>query len=153
MIRYLTMLVLAAATFGGDGRSDPEVACDLSWLEGTWEADAWGGKLTATYAEGRDGGVIGHSSLRHGADESYYEFEVFVVEDGEASVTPYPGGKKAERFALASAGAERAVFEHPEKDYPTRITYERRGEGLVITLEDPHGTSGKTETFEFVRKK
>lgn len=136
------------------GAAPEDAVADLAWLAGTWSGDMWGGRFTAHYSTPEGGKILSHSRLMHGEEESFYEFEVFELRDGVLHLQPYPGGKKAGGFELASqdAGARKAVFENPEKDYPTRIVYERSGESdLVITLSDPHGGSEKVERFELSR--
>ena len=73
------------------------------------------------------------------------------VRDGAEGLvlTPYPGGQKRETFKLTSSEASKAVFECPEKDFPTRIEYHRKEKDrLVITLS---GGADKTETFDLRR--
>jgi len=127
---------------------------DLSWLEGGWSGPMWGGEFTAQYA-GYGGVVVGHSRHLRGGAESFYEFEVFESIGDQTSYTPYPGGRRGEAFGLTSfdAAGRRAVFEQPEKDYPTRIVFERPTEDrLVITLDDPHGGGEKREVFDLRRR-
>ena len=68
--------------------------------------------------------------------------------------TPFPGGKPATSLKLVDidVAGHRFVFENPDKDYPTRIVYQRvSGDNLVITLSDPHGGSDKVEKFDLRR--
>ena len=45
----------------------------------------------------------------------------------------------------------RAVFENPENDFPTRITYHRVGEAnLVVTLDQPGVEGEGPQVFRFV---
>ena len=131
------------------GCSSTHEGANLNWMEGRWSAQAWGGELRADYVARDDGLVIGHSQLFKDDQAVYHEFEVFGRDADGMWVVPHPGGKPAERFELASRSAKRLVFENPDKDFPTRIVYERKGDKLVITLSDPHGDSGKEEVFEF----
>ena len=126
----------------------------MDWLAGSWSGPMWGGDFHAYYS-GSDGGkILSHSRLLQEGREVFFEFEVFEPRDGVVYMQPFPGGKKATGFPLESHDpkSRKAVFVNPKKDYPTRITYHRVDEDhLVITLDDPHGESGKVEVFELDR--
>lgn len=114
----------------------------------------WGGRFVAYYTTPEGGRILSHSELRNGDTVGFHEFEVFLIRDGEVRMQPYPKGRPVTGFTLSELDAEarRAVFENPDKDYPTRITYHREAEdALTIVLDDPHGESGKVERFELER--
>ena len=160
--RTLLALVLAlglvqpASLLGAaldDGKGAPTIE-DLGFLAGTWSGDAWGGKFIAYYTTPEGGSVISHSKLMRGDEEAFYEFELFEVRDDVIHLQPFPGGQRATGLALAELDrdARKAVFENPDKDYPTQIVYERVSDDrLVITLSDPHGGSSKIEVFDLAR--
>lgn len=126
----------------------------LGWLAGDWSADAWGGRFHAHYTSPQAGKVLSFSRLVRDGKDAYHEFEVFERVDGAVRMTPFPRGARAVALTLVEgAGGEReAVFENPDKDWPTRIVYASPdAERLVITLSDPHGGSDKVEVFDFTR--
>jgi hypothetical protein len=121
----------------------------LAWLAGKWAGPMWGGEFTATYTAPAGGKLLSFSELRKDGKAAFYEFEVFEATAEGLVFTPYPGGKRKETFKLASGEANRAVFENPAKDFPTRIDYHRKEKDrLVITLS---GGGDKTETFDLKR--
>lgn len=124
----------------------------LAWMEGDWVAEAWGGSLEARYVTDDQGFAIGSTQLIKDGAPVYHEFEVFSVTGDAGWLVPHPGGKPSERFELTERSAQRIVFEHTEKDFPTRISYERQGSQLLIELSDPHGDSGKSEVFRFTQR-
>lgn len=126
----------------------------MAWLAGTWSGEAWGGRFEAYYSTPQGGRVLGQSKLFRDGEEAYFEFEVFAPKDGLVFLQPYPGGRPADGFPLLRADpVERvAVFENPDKDWPTRIEYRRAADDeLLILLSDPHGGSEKVERFELSR--
>lgn len=140
---------------GPEQRATPEaVLAEMGWLAGTWSGDMWGGRFEAHYSTPEGGRILSHSRLFVEGAERYYEFEVFEPGAELVRLTPYPRGKAADGFTLSEHDpvARKAVFENPEKDYPTRIVYQRVADDeLVITLSDPHGGSEKTEVFDLRR--
>ena len=155
----LLSLVVAPTTRAQDPqvgtRATPaEVLADMDWLAGTWSGDMWGGRFVAYYSTPEGGKIIGHSKLLKDGEEAFFEFEVFEGREQVVWVQPYPGGRRAVGMQLATHDpkARKAVFENPDKDYPTRIVYHRKSENeLVITLSDPHGESDKVEVFALAR--
>jgi len=130
---------------------------DLALLEGAWTTQAWGGTLNADYVTRRDGFTIGYTQLIKDGVPTYYEFEVFGRDAEGDYLVPHPAGKPAARFTLASSDADSVTYESPDKDFPTRIVYERSivmsvGDHLIITLSDPFNNSAETQVFTFVRR-
>jgi hypothetical protein len=126
----------------------------MSWLAGDWSGDAWGGRFHAHYTSPEGGRILSYSRLEQDGHDTYYEFEVFERRAAGVHLQPFPGGKRADGFELASHDAklQQAVFENPKKDWPTRIVYQREApERLVITLSDPHNKSDKVERFDLRR--
>jgi hypothetical protein len=126
----------------------------LSWLAGSWSGEMWGGRFEAYYSTPEGGKILSHSKLFTDGQEAFFEFELFEQAADMVSLTPFPGGKRADGFELESYDREQrlAVFENPDKDYPTRITYQRVSEDrLEIVLSDPHGGTEKSDRFSLER--
>jgi len=154
--KHAALALLALAPLLQDAAPpDPaEQLASMGWLAGEWSGEMWGGRYVAYYSTPEGGKILSHSRLLKGAEVAFHEFEVFEAREGGVHLAPYPGGRPADGFALAELDPEarRAVFENPDKDFPTRIVYERPAEGeLRVTLSDPHGGSDKREVFELSR--
>jgi hypothetical protein len=122
----------------------------LAWLSGKWSGAMWGGEFVTTYTAPAGGKLLSHSELLKGGKVTFFEFEVFEATADGLVFTPYPGGRKKETFKLAQSEAQKAAFECPGKDFPTRIEYWRKEKDrLVITLSG--GAGDKTELFDLKR--
>ena len=122
---------------------------DLSWLQGAWTTHAWDGTLNADYATRPDGLTIGYTYLTKDGVQAYHEFELFARDADADYLIPYPGGKPAPRFNLASRDTKSATYENPDKSFPTRIVYQRFADTLIITLSDPFKNSADPIVFTF----
>ncbi|QDU68424.1 DUF6265 family protein [Engelhardtia mirabilis] len=124
----------------------------MTWLEGAWECEIWGGRFQSTYGTPEGGVLLSASKLLVKKRAQFFEFELFLVREGTVLLVPHPEGEAADPFELSEfdAKARKAVFENPANDFPTRITYHRESdERLVITLDDPHHGTERRDLFEF----
>lgn len=140
----------------GEYVSPQELLAELRWLSGSWSGSMWGGTFHAYYSTPEGGKILSFSRLEKDGKRVFHEFEVFECRKTLVHLLPFPGGKPAAGFTYDGGNKKqrKAVFENPKKDYPTRIEYHRVADDrLVITLSDPHGKSGKTETFDLKRVK
>ena len=148
-MKRLFVLLAFSLTVPSFAEKEPAKIDSLAWLAGKWSGPMWGGEFVATYCAPAGGKVLSFSELKKGDDAAFYEFEVFEAREEGLVFTPYPRGQKKETFKLTSSEAQKAVFENPEKDFPTRIEYHRKEKDrLVITLS---GGGDKTETFDLKR--
>ena len=151
ILALCAVLSVSLVTLGGAARV-PDPAQTLDFLAGTWQGDKWGGIFVAYYSTPVGGKVLSYSELIKDGKVSFHEFEKFETIDSQLTLTPYPGGRPAPIFTETKVEPKRVVFENPEKDFPTRITYEQvSAESLRITLDDPHHAGGKTDVFELKR--
>jgi hypothetical protein len=67
-------------------------------------------------------------------------FEILEVVDG--AYVARPAGGPPVSFAATRVKEDRAVFENPEHDWPTRIAYRRDGDELVAKVSGPGGGGG-----------
>ena len=100
----------------------------MDWLEGRWRGPADEGTWEAIYS-GPEGGMILSLNKQIVDDKVIlFEFERFVVQDGEVVMAPSPAGRPSPVvFTLTEFDAEgrRAVFENPRHDFPQILVYHR----------------------------
>lgn len=160
LVPLLVCLLVAALHAPGraeeaGARATPQAQlAGLTWLAGAWSGSMWGGTFETYYSTPEGGRVLSYSQLLKSGKPAFHEFEVFGCEGDELVLRPHPRGRPAAAFTLQTLDPtqRKATFENPKNDFPTRIEYHRAtDERLVITLSDPHGTSGKTEVFDLAR--
>ena len=152
LLTLSTLLPFAAPADDAELPKPAKAIAQMDWLAGSWAGDMWGGRFVAYYTTPEGGKIISHSRLMKDDKVAFYEFEVFEDDGDTVFMRPFPGGNKADDLMLVKVEARKATFENPDKDYPTRITYQRASDDeLVIELSDPHGESKKVERFELKR--
>jgi hypothetical protein len=129
---------------------------DLAWLEGTWRGQIGDRMFEARYT-GTDGGqVLSASKYIKGGNAACFEFERFEEQGDSLILTPFPEGKSSVSFRLAELDpkARRAVFENPDHDFPTRISYQRVARDRLTILVSGPGEDGNEQvlTYALIRK-
>ena len=150
----LILILATAAVVVAQDETKPDAAerlAALKWLAGDWSGEMWGGVFHAYYSTPEGGRILSYSRLEKGGKSVFYEFEKLDVQKDQVVYIPFPGGQRKEHFLLTKSAAKSAVFEQPEKDFPTRIEFVRDGDVLRITLSDPHNKSDQKEVFVLKR--
>jgi hypothetical protein len=134
-----------AAALGGPLES-------VAFLEGAWEGESEGLRLTERWDAPRAAVMLGTSWT--GTTQRTYMFEFLKLEATEAGLvySAWPQGKGPTQFLLTSVSGGQLAFENPKNDFPSRITYARRQDGgLDVAIE---GTvDGKPERKEWILRR
>ncbi len=147
---FPAMAALAScSTLAQDGQ--PESAASLNWLSGQWAnatGDSW---IEEAWSMARGGILLATNRSGQGRQTTAYEF--IRIGPDEAGVLHYyaaPGGAAPTPFRLVSQGAQSAVFENPDHDYPTRIRYWREGDRLYAEISGPDGADANSWSFDLM---
>jgi hypothetical protein len=96
---------------------------DLTWLAGYWVGEDGGVKMEELWLPPRGSLMLGLHRDVSESGKAFYEY-LRIEETAEGIVYfASPRGKPATAFQLASGSRQRAVFENPRHDFPTRIIY------------------------------
>lgn len=112
----------------------PGAAPDLSWMAGYWLDCTGGREASETWSDPRGGLVVGHTVTVRNGRTSFEVSHIGPTAQGFAYVAQ-PGGAPPTVFVLTESGPARAVFANAENDFPTRVIYERTGDGLKARIE------------------
>ncbi|HUF02944.1 MAG TPA: DUF6265 family protein [Aridibacter sp.] len=142
-----TLLLLSLSAFPQDKPAKPTVK-DLAWFSGCWQMERAPARTSYeqwTYPAGimigmaysmRDGKMVDHEFLR------------IIEKDGDIFYVAIPYRQKETHFKLTSLEDGVAVFENPEHDFPQKITYTRRADGINARVEGK--SNGQVRGFELV---
>lgn len=91
------------------------------------------------------GTMLGVSRTIRGGRTVFHEFVRIERTPEGIFYVARPSGQSETRFRLVESGAGRLVFENPEHDFPTRITYLRTAGGITARIQ---GTQRGQERME-----
>lgn len=164
-MRRFTIALLAlalAASVPAFLLADPDPApsdpiSQMGWIAGTWRGDM-GGETFWTHYTPPEGGIILSVSKTLGPDgnATFFEFERWMMKNGAAVMTPYPGGQQSVDFTLEGwdPKVKKAVFANPRHDFPKSLAYELVSEdNLVIVLKGEEGGRAAELRFDLKRMK
>jgi len=124
------LILLAAIPALGEGDSPSS----LAWISGTW-AGTHGNVSQMEYWSPPGGGLlVGVHRDVFDDGRSFFEYLRIEQRGDEIFYVAMPRGSKTTDFELTEQGDNRAVFENPEHDFPTKIVYERDGDALTATI-------------------
>jgi hypothetical protein len=121
---------------------------DLSWLEGTWRLSNESFVYQNHFSTDWGGIRMGYSKMTSadGNKLFFYEFDSIQFKDGVLTLQPSPNGTPGVSFLATEIADQKVVFENPNNDYPTRITYSINDKGQLTLLVEGKDKS-KNNTF------
>jgi hypothetical protein len=140
----LILVLFSSLTFSDSNQADISA---LSWLAGNWEMEGF----KAHYTTPEGGQIFSISRYFKDGKVTFFELEHFYTKDGVIVVNPYPKGDRSVIFKIANfdPAVKKAVFQNPEHDWPTEISYERTSEDrLFIQVSGPQDGKKRVEKFD-----
>lgn len=120
----------------------------LAWLTGCWEFTRGTRHVTEQWMRPEAGTMLGMSRTASDGRTVEYEFLVIRVGDARLEYVAKPSNQPEAVFTSTRIAAREVVFENPEHDFPTRITYRATaGGGLTATVEGD--VKGQRQVLEF----
>jgi hypothetical protein len=82
----------------------------------------------------------------------FYELEVIQQQGDKVELVPYPFGTRGVSFKATKIDDAGAVFENPEHDFPSKITYTKASENRIdVSVEGRE--NGAPVKLEFALKR
>ncbi len=160
-----TTLFLAAMAVSACGNNtekpepeQPEGESQLTkaeWLIGRWENNSEEGNLSETWTKTEDGSLEAKTYFVIGTDTVFREHVRLEEKDGVvsylANVSGQNGGSPV-AFKMTKMEGHTMVFENPNHDYPTMITYVHKGDSVIAEISGNQNGKPAKERFAMVRK-
>ena len=147
-----------AAVLAASASPPPEVAAQtaspppLEWMAGCWEMATERSTTTERWSDAAGGVLLGSSkTMREGRVAAWELLRIQGAGDGSWQYWAYPSGQTPTTFAATSANADSVTFENPEHDFPQSITYRRRPDSLVASIQG-ESSSGYRQIFFAYRR-
>jgi hypothetical protein len=118
----------------------------VAFLEGTWVTRD-GAVTTERWFPPGGEVMLGVSQTVAGGHTVFFEYLRIEAGEGGLVYVAQPRGDAPVRFPATLVEPDRVVFENAAHDFPTRISYERRGDSLTARIEGP-GEEPRSWTFE-----
>ncbi len=156
MQRLLLVLLLTSAAAGSGqtrNESHAQPLSQLTWLIGKWKNETamwtsyetWA-RVSARTFEG-EGLTVEHGDTTLAEFLRIEQFGDEVFYTSKLNDKPYPVP-----FKLVELTANRAVFEHPEHDFPQRIIYTRTSDqAFQARIEGEYEGATRSADFKFFR--
>jgi len=106
---------------------------DLAWLTGDRFHDSERSTTREVWIGPGDGMLLGVSQMlnKDGRPGQFEFMRIAPTSDGRLAFHVAPSGQPATVFPLKSFEGGRVVFENPEHDFPQRVVYWDKGDGVV----------------------
>jgi hypothetical protein len=152
MVKYyaLLLLILLAASGSVSAQTKASVE-DLLWLSGCWEGRQGTAVIEEIWSKPAGTSMLGLGRTVKDKRTVSFEFMQFREENGSLFFLPQPQGGAQVRFPLKEFTPAKLTFENLNHDYPQRVSYERKSNLLLASIE---GTEkGKFSRHEFQMRK
>ncbi len=127
---------------------------DLAWLVGAWTGTRGTNSSIAMderWGPAEGGAMLATSRTVSRGKMTAFEYLRIVEREGGLVYIAQPNGAAPTEFVLTELGANRAVFDNPRHDYPKRIVYELREDG-ILSATIGYLKGGTPRRFEFKRE-
>ncbi len=151
-------LLVGALALGGCKTAPPvanaaaaqAMADSPAWIAGSWRMASDGTVTEEHWLPNAGGVMLGIGRTMQDGRTVFFEYLRIERRGGDWAYVAQPKGNPPTVFTATSVSPGEIVFENPQHDYPTKITYRRiSGESMVARIEGPGGE--RPQEFRFVR--
>ena len=144
----LTLGILAAcATSARD--AEPSAAPDFGWLSGHWCTGSADELIEEYWFPSKGDPMLGLGRTLKSGKTVTFEFMRISHVGGVTDYLAQHDGAPPVAFRLTAAGTNWARFENPQHDFPRRVEYHRKPDGLHAEIAGP-GEGGKELVIPFI---
>lgn len=153
MIWFLLAVIPGSAQTPSQNPGDTKASlADLAWLTGCWEGRQGQSVIEEVWSKPAGGSMLGFGRTVKDGRTVAYEFMQVREENGSLTYMPQPQGGARVSFPLKNSLGAKMTFENKAHDFPQRVIYERKGQGMLLAAIE--GTfKGKDEREEYQMKR
>jgi len=132
--------------------TQPTQLAELGFFHGGWASDKGNTRTEEYWSPPRAGTMLGASRTMRGEKTVFFEYFRVEQRGDEIFYIAQPGGKAPTEFKLTSFDGKVAVFENPQHDFPTKISYERIDDRTMkASIEGVQNGQKRGTSWEFKR--
>jgi hypothetical protein len=115
------------------GAAQAQTVDQLAWLAGCWASERGEAGSGEQWMAPAGGTMFGVGRTVRGARTVEHEFmQIRTGADGKLVFIALPSGQRETSFPLASIGEREVVFENPQHDFPTRVSYRLQADDRLV---------------------
>lgn len=123
---------------------------ELKWLIGRWENNSDQGNLSEVWEQSNDSTFFGGSYFVIQGDTVFSESIRLEERKGKINYCVTVSGQNDGEevcFELTKRNNKNLTFENPKHDYPSKITYQQKGDSLIAEISGKEKGEMKSERF------
>lgn len=147
------LVTFTACSSGNDAQKNTEQKNrlpQLKWLIGRWENNSDQGNLSEIWEPADDSTYSGASYFVIQGDTVFSESVRLEERKGTINycvTVPGQNNGKEVCFELTKLDGKNLTFENPKHDYPSKITYQQKGDSLIAEISGKIKGNRKSERF------
>lgn len=157
VVYLASLLVLLSCNSTGNAENEttqntaPEKQLpELNWLIGRWENNSDQGNLSEIWEQTDDSTYTGASYFVIQGDTVFSESVRLEERKGAINYCVIASGQNNGEevcFELTKRNGKNLTFENPKHDYPSKITYQQKGDSLIAEISGKDKGEMKSERF------
>lgn len=157
VVAGLTVMMTSASAAARQASPTPGPAASparlahAAFFEGCWRLTAGERVVEEQWMTARGGTMLGVSRTVRGEKTLNYEFVVLREAEGRLQYEAHPSGQAPGTFLSVTSEPARIVFENTAHDFPQRIGYEKRGDGLFAWIEGSMNGQNRRIEYPYAR--
>lgn len=127
-----------------------------SWLLGAWESESEDGKMSETWVKDNEDSYSAKTYFVIGQDTVFRELSKLEETGSNLQCVISIEGENDEKpvtFKMTKQSEQNLVFENPRHDFPQKVTYECKGDSIIVEISGIQNGKFAKERFEMARVK
>jgi hypothetical protein len=121
---------------------------DAAWFTGCWEFTRGTRTVRETWTPPAGGTMLATSRTVSGGKTTEYEFVILRESPRGLEYVAKPSGQAEAVFTSTRVTPDEIVFDNPQHDFPTKVTYRRKGTDALVAAVSGE-INGAARTLEF----